>query len=88
MGKAAAWEKVSARRIGTAGFFQGWAAGRRVIYENAAAMMFRGGAQEVFQMQLSRRKEAAPIVRDYIVDEQRRLAQIETRLGIVPALAA
>ena len=58
------------------------------FYLVSCEMMFRGGAQEVFQMQLSRRKEAAPIVRDYIVDEQRRLAQIEAQLGIAPALAA
>ena len=58
------------------------------FYLVSCEMMFRGGAQEVFQMQLSRRKEAAPIVRDYIVDEQRRLAQVEAQLGIAPAMAA
>ncbi len=58
------------------------------FYLMSCEMMFRGGAQEVFQMQLTRRKDAAPLVRDYIIDEQRRLEQLEAQLGIVPALAA
>ncbi|MEQ1671503.1 MAG: class I SAM-dependent methyltransferase, partial [Hyphomicrobium sp.] len=41
------------------------------FYLISAEMMFRTGAQEVFHMQLSRKRDAAPIVRDYIIDEQR-----------------
>ncbi|NOT70568.1 MAG: class I SAM-dependent methyltransferase [Hyphomicrobium sp.] len=40
------------------------------FYLISAEMMFRTGAQEVFHMQLSRKRDAAPIVRDYIIDEQ------------------
>lgn len=43
------------------------------FYLISAEMMFRTGAQEVFHMQLARKRDAAPIVRDYIVDTQRAL---------------
>jgi cyclopropane-fatty-acyl-phospholipid synthase len=48
------------------------------FYLISAEMMFRTGAQEVFHMQLSRSRDAAPIVRDYIVDAQRDLLAKET----------
>jgi cyclopropane-fatty-acyl-phospholipid synthase len=41
------------------------------FYLISAEMMFRTGAQEVFHMQLARKRDAVPIVRDYIVDTQR-----------------
>ena len=43
------------------------------FYLISAEMMFRTGAQEVFHMQLAKKRDAAPIVRDYIVDTQRTL---------------
>ena len=43
------------------------------FYLVSAEMMFRTGSQLVFQMQLARRRDAAPIVRDYITDTQRAL---------------
>ena len=43
------------------------------FYLISAEMMFRTGAQEVFHMQLTKKNTAVPIVRDYIVDTQRRL---------------
>ncbi|MEO7403162.1 MAG: class I SAM-dependent methyltransferase, partial [Burkholderiales bacterium] len=43
------------------------------FYLISAEMMFRTGAQEVFHMQLAKKRDAAPIVRDYIVDAQRSL---------------
>ena len=43
------------------------------FYLISAEMMFRTGNQEVFHMQLAKRRDAAPIVRDYIVDRQREL---------------
>jgi cyclopropane-fatty-acyl-phospholipid synthase len=51
------------------------------FYLISAEMMFRTGAQEVFHMQLSKTRDASPIVRDYIVDEQRRLMGIESQRG-------
>ncbi len=41
------------------------------FYLISCEMMFRTGGQEVFQMQLSKTRDASPIVRDYIVDQQR-----------------
>ncbi len=43
------------------------------FYLISAEMMFRTGSQEVFHMQLAKKRDAAPIVRDYIIDEQRAL---------------
>jgi cyclopropane-fatty-acyl-phospholipid synthase len=45
------------------------------FYLISAEMMFRTGAQEVFHMQLSKTRDASPIVRDYIVDEQRKMME-------------
>ncbi|MBS0243612.1 MAG: class I SAM-dependent methyltransferase [Proteobacteria bacterium] len=47
------------------------------FYLISAEMMFRTGAQEVFHMQLARKRDAAPIVRDYTVDVQRALMETE-----------
>ncbi len=47
------------------------------FYLISAEMMFRTGSQEVFHMQLARKRDAAPIVRDYTVDVQRHYEQIE-----------
>lgn len=41
------------------------------FYLISAEMMFRTGSQEVFHMQLSRKRDASPITRDYITDTQR-----------------
>ncbi len=48
------------------------------FYLISAEMMFRNGSQEVFHMQLAKKRDAAPIVRDYVVDEQRALLAKET----------
>ncbi len=48
------------------------------FYLISAEMMFRTGSQEVFHMQLARKRDAAPIVRDYITDVQRRYEQLES----------
>jgi cyclopropane-fatty-acyl-phospholipid synthase len=53
------------------------------FYLISAEMMFRYGAQEVFQMQLSRRRDASPIRREYIVEAQRDLKRREADLGHV-----
>ena len=47
------------------------------FYLISAEMMFRTGAQEVFHMQLAKKRDAAPIVRDYDVDVQRRYEALE-----------
>jgi cyclopropane-fatty-acyl-phospholipid synthase len=47
------------------------------FYLISAEMMFRTGSQEVFQMQLARKRDAAPIVRDYITDVQRAYESLE-----------
>jgi cyclopropane-fatty-acyl-phospholipid synthase len=50
------------------------------FYLISAEMMFRTGSQLVFHMQLSRKRDAAPIVRDYITDRQRELIAQEATL--------
>jgi cyclopropane-fatty-acyl-phospholipid synthase len=45
------------------------------FYLVSAEMMFLTGSQLVFQMQLARKRTATPIVRDYMVDVQRRYEQ-------------
>ena len=52
------------------------------FYLISAEMMFRTGSQMVFHMQLSRQRDAAPIVRDYTVDVQRTYEALEQQQGI------
>jgi cyclopropane-fatty-acyl-phospholipid synthase len=52
------------------------------FYLISAEMMFRTGSQMVFHMQLSRQRDAAPIVRDYITDKQRDYIEREKRLDL------
>jgi cyclopropane-fatty-acyl-phospholipid synthase len=47
------------------------------FYLISAEMMFRTGSQLVFHMQLAKKRDAAPIVRDYITDVQRAYLQRE-----------
>ena len=56
------------------------------FYLISAEMMFRTGAQEVFHMQLARRRDAAPIVRDYTAEVQRELMQREKAAGVGAAI--
>ncbi len=48
------------------------------FYLASAEMMFASSSQQVFQMQLTKRVDAAPIVRDYMVDGQRELLGVES----------
>ena len=47
------------------------------FYLVSCEMMFRSGAQEVFHMQLSRKRDASPIRRDYMFEAQRELKRRE-----------
>ena len=47
------------------------------FYLVSAEMMFRTGSQLVFHMQLARKRDAVPIVRDYVTDVQRRYRELE-----------
>ena len=47
------------------------------FYLTSAEMMFVTGSQLVFHMQLARKRDAAPITRDYITDRQRAYAKRE-----------
>jgi cyclopropane-fatty-acyl-phospholipid synthase len=47
------------------------------FYLLSAEMMFLTGSQLVFQMQLARKRDAVPIVRDYVTDAQRRYREME-----------
>ena len=48
------------------------------FYLISAEMMFRTGSQLVFHIQLARKRDAVPIVRDYITDVQRTYTKLET----------
>ncbi|MDM9623651.1 cyclopropane-fatty-acyl-phospholipid synthase family protein [Rhizobium sp. S96] len=52
------------------------------FYLISAEMMFRTGSQLVFHMQLSRARDAAPIVRDYVTDKQRLYLEAEKKLSL------
>ncbi len=52
------------------------------FYLISAEMMFRTGSQLVFHMQLAKKRDAVPIVRDYITDTQRAFIQREKERGI------
>ncbi|MDO9416435.1 cyclopropane-fatty-acyl-phospholipid synthase family protein [Pararhizobium sp.] len=52
------------------------------FYLISAEMMFRTGSQLVFHLQLSRARDAAPLVRDYITDTQRAFVEMEKTLGL------
>jgi cyclopropane-fatty-acyl-phospholipid synthase len=55
------------------------------FYLISAEMMFRTGSQLVFHMQLAKKRDAAPIVRDYITDTQQQYLALEReRLGAAP----
>jgi cyclopropane-fatty-acyl-phospholipid synthase len=47
------------------------------FYLISAEMMFRTGSQLVFHMQLAKKRDAAPIVRDYVTDVQRAYLKLE-----------
>jgi cyclopropane-fatty-acyl-phospholipid synthase len=51
------------------------------FYLISAEMMFRTGSQLVFHMQLAKKRDAAPIVRDYITDLQREYVEREKGTG-------
>ncbi|MCF6367811.1 SAM-dependent methyltransferase [Rhizobium halophilum] len=52
------------------------------FYLISAEMMFRTGSQLVFHMQMSRKRDAAPITRDYITDKQRDYIEREKTLNL------
>jgi cyclopropane-fatty-acyl-phospholipid synthase len=54
------------------------------FYLISCEMMFRTGSQLVFHMQLAKKRDAAPIVRDYITDTQRAYMAME-KAGAHPA---
>lgn len=52
------------------------------FYLISAEMMFRTGSQLVFHMQLSKKRDAVPLTRDYITDTQREYKRLESQRGI------
>jgi cyclopropane-fatty-acyl-phospholipid synthase len=58
------------------------------FYLLSAEMMFLTGSQLVFQMQLARKRDAVPIVRDYVTDLQRRYRENEAALLYARAVPA
>lgn len=52
------------------------------FYLISCEMTFRAGSQMVFHLQLSRKRDAVPIVRDYATDKQRLYIEREKELGM------
>ncbi|HCL63679.1 MAG TPA: SAM-dependent methyltransferase [Rhizobium sp.] len=52
------------------------------FYLTSAEMMFQAGSQMVFHLQLSRKRDGAPIVRDYVTDRQRAYIEREKELHL------
>ena len=78
----ARWDHV-ARELYDERFCRMWE-----FYLAASESVFRWGDHMVFQMQLSPSRDAVPLTRDYVTDEERRLAATEKRLGRKAANAA
>ncbi|MBL0373203.1 class I SAM-dependent methyltransferase [Rhizobium sp. KVB221] len=75
-------ERFDANRDKVVGMYDERFARMWEFYLISAEMMFRTGSQLVFHMQLSRTRDAAPIVRDYITDTQRRYMEKEKSLQL------
>ena len=58
------------------------------FYLISAEMMFRTGSQLVFHMQLARKRDAVPIVRDYAIDLQRKYREMEAPTANRPVAKA
>ena len=72
------WEKrFNANRLQIAAMYDERFCRMWEFYLVSAEMMFSAGSQHVFQMQITRTPAAAPIVRDYITDTQRRYRATE-----------
>jgi cyclopropane-fatty-acyl-phospholipid synthase len=52
------------------------------FYLISAEMMFRTGSQLVFHMQLAKKRDAVPIVRDYVTDMQRAYSKLESERAV------
>ncbi|HEY8277396.1 MAG TPA: cyclopropane-fatty-acyl-phospholipid synthase family protein [Methyloceanibacter sp.] len=52
------------------------------FYLISAEMMFRTGSQLVFHMQLAKKRDAVPIVRDYVTDMQRAYSKLESKRAV------
>ena len=57
------------------------------FYLISAEIMFRTGSQLVFHMQLARKRDAVPILRDYITDAQRACRELEAETAAPPPIA-
>jgi cyclopropane-fatty-acyl-phospholipid synthase len=80
------WRRFEANRAKVAQMYDERFCRMWEFYLVSAEMMFRTGSQLVFHMQLARKRDAAPIVRDYMVDLQRRYREIEARQGGASAI--
>ena len=75
-------ERFEANRGKIEAMYDGRFARMWEFYLVSAEMMFRTGSQLVFQMQLARKRDAAPIVRDYIGERQQALRELEAEKEI------
>ncbi len=73
------WRRFEANRAKIAQMYDERFCRMWEFYLVSAEMMFRTGSQLVFHMQLARKRDAAPIVRDYITDLQRSYPTFPTK---------
>ena len=71
------WRRFEANRDKVAAMYDERFCRMWEFYLVSAEMMFLTGSQMVFHMQLARQRDAAPIVRDYIIDLQREYKMTE-----------
>ena len=71
------WKRFEANRDKVAAMYDERFCRMWEFYLVSAEMMFRTGSQLVFHMQLARKRDAVPIVRDYVTDLQRRYMETE-----------
>jgi cyclopropane-fatty-acyl-phospholipid synthase len=71
------WRRFEANRAKIAAMYDERFCRMWEFYLVSAEMMFLTGSQLVFHMQLARKRDAAPIVRDYVTDLQRAYRETE-----------
>jgi cyclopropane-fatty-acyl-phospholipid synthase len=81
------WRRFEANRAKIAAMYDERFCRMWEFYLVSAEAMFRTGSQMVFHMQLARRRDAVPIVRDYVTDLQRHYIEVEAQRMHLPANA-
>jgi cyclopropane-fatty-acyl-phospholipid synthase len=82
------WRRFEANRATVAAMYDERFCRMWEFYLVSAEMMFRTGSQMVFQMQIARQRDAAPIVRDYVTELQHDYRAREAALAVADTTPA